>query len=621
MNHIIMDYKVTHGKYDLLLKLIILFIFVVSVISFWQPFFDPFGPVQLMIIRIFIPLFIILYLFLNLEKNQILLKINPLLYPLIGYLIISFISIFIALDKEIAFKYFIELFLFIVGSYFISSILDKKFLNKLIIFILFIHVTISFYGILQHFNLDFFKWNTNFAGRPMGTIGNPDFFAGQLLFPIFFLFSYLFFNKKNLILIIISLFITLLAFLYTKVIGAFIGFISGITIFFIIILFYNINKLKDLLKNKFILIVSILLIFILLILLFKTIENKSKSIYIEKKRSIIHRLLMWKASLLMIYDSPWLGKGIGNYRLYYPLYQAKLLNDPKNKDYDYVVTWMPHQNFLLIAVETGIFSLLLFLSALILFYMQSWKIIFKKRLKDPAVIGIITSITAILSASFFNTFYNIPSTTLYFFLFLFFIYKYTEDFVRYYTLKNIIYYVILLVFVFLFVFNLIMDSKTMLSNIYLKHANRYAKNKDYEKAIGYYEKIINLNPVELCPQMDVAHYYFAAEAYREIGNFEKAKDYYNKDLRINPYCPEVNNMLGALLGQMGDIDEAIKKLEQAIYIAPHYEAAYINLATAYFIKKDYNSVKKIIDKYIELNGENKIFKDMKNQIEQKLKNK
>jgi len=103
-----MDYKVkSNFLNDLLLKLLILFVFIILVVAFWQPFFDPFGPSQLIFIRVFIPLIIIYYLIININSKQITVKINPLLLPLTGYIIFSFISVFFALNKEISLKYFI----------------------------------------------------------------------------------------------------------------------------------------------------------------------------------------------------------------------------------------------------------------------------------------------------------------------------------------------------------------------------------------------------------------------------------------------------------------------------------------------------------------------------------
>ncbi|HPD19123.1 MAG TPA: O-antigen ligase family protein [Candidatus Goldiibacteriota bacterium] len=352
MNQITMEYKVAWKKPLFLINLLILFVFIISLIAFYQPFFDPFGPAQLMVIRIFIPLIVLLCLITNVKNRQIALKTNPLLIPFAIYILISLISVLFAFNKEISFKYFIELLLLILGSYFIYSLTDKKFIEKLIVVILIVHTLISCYGIFQHFDMDFFKWNTNFSGRPMGTIGNPDFFAGQLLFPLFLLLSFIFFGRKNRILIVAAFLTSFLAFFYTKVAGAAIGFFCGIAVFFVIFIFLKFDFIKKIFKNKIVFFIVIFSIIFVSVLFFKPCYNKINNVFIEKQRSIAHRFLMWKASLLIVRESPVFGKGIGNYRIYYPYYQAKLLNNPENKKYDYVVTWMPHQNYLLIASET-----------------------------------------------------------------------------------------------------------------------------------------------------------------------------------------------------------------------------------------------------------------------------
>jgi tetratricopeptide (TPR) repeat protein len=150
----------------------------------------------------------------------------------------------------------------------------------------------------------------------------------------------------------------------------------------------------------------------------------------------------------------------------------------------------------------------------------------------------------------------------------------------------------------------------MAGNIMLKKAIKAAKDNNHAVAIGYYERIIALNPVELCPQTDVAQYYYAAESYRETGNLQKALIYYKKDLDLNPYCPEVNNMLGALSGQLGDLDNSVKYLEKSVFVAPHYDAAYVNLATAYMAKKDYKNARRVLEKYINENAPDARFTGM-----------
>jgi tetratricopeptide (TPR) repeat protein len=324
-------------------------------------------------------------------------------------------------------------------------------------------------------------------------------------------------------------------------------------------------------------------------------------------------MLMWEASLLMVKESPVLGKGIGNYRLYYPKYQGQLLNDPKNKAYDYVVTWMPHQNYLLIAAETGLAGLGLFLLAVFMFYNRCYDIFIRKKTFEPAAVGLFAAVTAVLAASFFNTFYNVAATTLYFFIMLFVIAGYGREAGAYVTGRNnagiaaVLSAFVLLLFI-------VADGKTISSNIMLKKANKAARDRNYSAAISYYERIIRLNPVELCPQTDVAQYYYAAESYRESGNLQKALEYYEKDLKLNPYCPEVNNMLGALLGQLGDVEKAIKHLELTVFVAPHYDAAYINLATAYMVRKDYENARRVLEKYQAENGQDARFTEMLNSV-------
>ena len=594
---------------NLLTRNLINFIIVIIPFIFWQDSLDPFGPAQLAAGRIFLPLLFLLFLAGAFLKGKGAMKKSPLLLPLAGYIAASGISVFFSINTGISLKYFSELTLFIFGAWLVDSLLDKDGLKRVLFMVVVIHTIMAFYGILQHFGADPFSWNTAFAGRPMGTIGNPDFFAGQMLIPLFILMSYIFFGGKYKKYAVAALVINILCFYFTKVIGAYIGFMAGFMVFIAGAVYFRREEAR-VFSSKYLKKTAaaalIIIIFAAGAVFFTPVKGKIADYYKYKKRSLVHRLLMWESSLLMFRDAPFTGKGIGSYRLNYPLYQAELINNPKNKEYEYVVTWMPHQNYLLVLAETGVLGFGFFLLALVIFYFLGYDALVRKKKANFINFGAVCGITGILGASFFNTFYNIPSTTFYFFLFLFIPGFYAGGGKVFVIRKKAAAALFIPAAAVLFVF-VSGDAESITSNIYLKKANKLSERKKYRPALEYYKRITDISPTELTPQMDVGYYYFAAETFRKAGKLKKAYEYYKKDLEINPYCPEVNNMLGAVAGQLGKFDEAVKRLELAVYIAPHYEAAFTNLATAYVAAGEFDSAEKALLKYMEMNGKEEKF--------------
>jgi O-antigen ligase/Tfp pilus assembly protein PilF len=601
----------TKRQLDLFIKLTVNLIVFSAPVVFWQTAMDPFGPAQLMVVRVFIPFLFLLYAIKSCAEGKLVLKKSPLLLPLSLYLAVSILSVFFSMNKQISLKYLFETALFIYGGYLIYTVSEKKDFTRLFVLVMLSHTLMSLYGIMQHFGSDPFSWNTNFTGRPMGTIGNPDFFAGQLLISIFLLAAYFAVNARYRALAGIGLFFNLLCLLYTKVLGAYIGFAAGLAAFVVLYLMFK----KEIFKGKGKPVLALLAVIIVVSAIASPfVYKKAASFLNEKKRSMVHRMLMWESSLLMIKESPFLGKGIGNYRLYYPLYQGRLLNSPENRAYDYVVTWMPHQNYLLIAAETGLLGLGFFLLAVLVFYFICYDIFIRKKQLEPAPFGIFAAVTAILAASFFNTFYNITATAFYFFLLLFIQHNYAQEAREIVIDKQKTGAIAAAAALMLLLF-IVADGRTITSNILLKKAVKEAKDRNFAAAIAYYDRIISMKPVELCPQTDVAQYYYAAEAYRETGNLKMAREYYEEDLKINPYCPEVNNMLGAVTGQLGDLEKSVKHLELAVFVAPHYDAAYMNLATAYVAKRDYKNARRVLEKYVAENGTDDRFTGMLKAVE------
>ena len=95
---------------------------------------------------------------------------------------------------------------------------------------------------------------------------------------------------------------------------------------------------------------------------FKTIEDGNSK----------GRLIIWRNTISIIKDKPWLGYGVGNHKLAIQKVEAA-------QKHNYVVSDHAHNDYLEMWSELGVFGLisylLLFLSALVLFL----KTVFKKR--------------------------------------------------------------------------------------------------------------------------------------------------------------------------------------------------------------------------------------------------
>jgi len=563
------------------------FIIAMIPLAFYQPFYDPFGPAQLSVARIFIPLLALAAAYFAFRSREAIAITSSAALPLTVYCLICFLSVIPAINREISLKYSYEMLIFIGGAVLMHSFAGEKGMRRLLTIVIAVNAVNGTYGVMQHFGIDPFSWNTNFAGRPMGTIGNPDFYAGQLLLGAFLSAGRIIYEKKYRLLNIILLVPVLLYLIYARVVCAWIGFIAGATFMVIAHITFKPAYRKQL----------IIAAVIIAAVAASGSPYALKKIGESKKRSIDHRLIMWKAAVDMFAEKPVLGKGMGMYRLNYPKYQAVLLNESKDKSVDYVVTWMPHQNYLLVLAETGLLGLLALLWAFVLFVKGSASAM-KEDKKDS--FGMSAAVFAVLGASLVNTFYNIPATTLYFFLFITALsFKKRALPIRGLMLKTVVAAAAVLL-----AYSVFQDSRTLLSNVYLKKANKLADQDMHAKAIEMYSRIISMKPVELNPQADVGMYYFAAESHRKAGMPEKARELYAMDLAINPFCPEVNNMYGAISGQLGDLDTAVKHIKTAVYAAPHYEAAYTNLATAYMAKGDRASAREALQRYIEYNGTN-----------------
>jgi len=138
---------------------------------------------------------------------------------------------------------------------------------------------------------------------------------------------------------------------------------------------------------------------ILVITFFCFTALSNRMLFIFEAGGDARRFSYWHAACLMIKENPFLGKGLGTFMDYFPRYKS--LN-----------TSYAHNCFLQIWAESGIFSILSFLSFLILLFRNSIKSFYNNR--DYVILGFLGGAFGFLSHAFFeNHLYSLQLSVLF----------------------------------------------------------------------------------------------------------------------------------------------------------------------------------------------------------------
>ncbi len=93
----------------------------------------------------------------------------------------------------------------------------------------------------------------------------------------------------------------------------------------------------------------------------------------------------------------------------------------------------------------------------------------------------------------------------------------------------------------------------------------YRLKQDFEKAIGYFIKVLNLNSGHIQTMNELGI------CFLSIGDYEEAEKYYKEAMRISPQNPEIICNMGIVHLNRGDLEEARDHFELAHELAPDDE--------------------------------------------------
>jgi O-antigen ligase len=305
--------------------------------------------------------------------------------------------------------------------------------------------------------------------------------------------------------------------------------------------------------------------------------------------TLLVRFTLWKNSWSIIKESPLLGKGPGNWILFFPKYGLNQMKD-LGVEKGAVVFQNPHNDWILLASEMGLLGLLFY----IVFY----------------ILGIYMCIKNILNP-FDNNIRAVNILILSSFLGLFFIHS--SDFplerIEHQVLIYLMYAIVLYSYSLARPVNNILTKKWgtsiflffFLISIYsiLVTYNRWDSEKKMKELKATFDsknwnlvlqKSNDLNNVfyKMDPTTMPIDWYRGV-AYFNLNQFENANYYFNKAYKINPYNVNVLSNYAACYTKLNQFDKAISLYNKAISISPRYEELILNLTVVYFKQKNYKA--------------------------------
>lgn len=508
-------------------------------------------------------------------------------YPIVAYIIACSISLFSSVDIYIS-LYSLFSIILLAGLYILvpNVVRERKQIRKIMVSLIFVSGLISIYSIVQYFGIDLLNLKVVGSGYISGPFENRNVLASFLVFVMPVSAGFLFekISKKLKIMIGLVMIITLIALIYTRTRGAWVGFMGAMAFFAGAKLIAE-GGMKKIFNNVFSK-KSLIIIFLMVICLGLLIRydyrkggsftKKFLSIADLKDPATMHRFVMWRTGIDIIKEHPLLGTGMGTFEKIHPKYQSKYLRTEKYGRFEGLSRFI-HNDYLEITANTGILGLGTFLWLIVTLYwtgLKRLKQISESKYSPNLLIIILSSLTAVLIHSFFHYSFYLPATSMLFWLWLGLLntdgpkVEKTKENIRPSIIRQgaiVVITILLLVWV----------TKPFIASLYFDRAGYYHMSGHYDKAIAMYKKSKKLNPGDEKALDNLGN------VYRDIGLYGEALKEYERALEINPYSVEAHNNLGILYVNRGLYDEAIEEYMLAIEINPNLAGVHNNLGNTY----------------------------------------
>jgi len=584
---------------------------------------------QEMLLKLLLIIALALWAIETLNKQKFVWKKNSLNLSFLFLIGLMTISLVRSEYFAVSFKdYVIFLSYFILFFLVINNIKQKQQFDIFIQLFFFTSFVVALFALLHYYGLD--PYLKDITRLLISTIGQKNWTSNYLamVFPIAFSYFLLEENKKKIVYyLLLSILYTVLLIFQSR--GVWIS--AGLTLILGIFFLYKYKLFNILKKNKkwlFLLLITFILITVIYSIPStpsthnplnkntKTIPQKITSVYEDNFSSINSRLLMWNTAFEMIKDKPFLGIGIGLYKMDYLDYQAGFLEQNPNYLKYHSRAEEAHNEYFQLAAELGIIGSGAFLYILFIFYRSALKFLKEKKgekgKKEKLLLwGLLMGITCFLFHSMLTFPIHVPALGSAFFIIFALTFLYINNFFnseqqdqlktkkdekrkkreekgkkkqskgrRNEKFKVTYIYIILVLFLTAVAINFIVIKPYIADIAYFKGI-KYYNIQDYQRALPNFEQAGKSDPYNGKILYALGTNYYNLNEYSKAEEILKRAVNYIKDKYLF-------RNLGLCYIKLGDYKKAEEELEYAVYLDSEFITAYLDLAHLYDSQKDYD---------------------------------
>lgn len=331
-----------------------------------------------------------------------LLKISRVKFVLFYLLFISFCVISLIFSNNISLsvvdisRVFTTFFVFVIIAFLLSEI-KFYYLSVLISIVLFFEIVYSYFPLIEFLkSYNFFEIDFNTIPNSLrGVTGNKNVLASNIAFKLPFVFYVI--SKSKLLYKFLGFLLVFITFITLILVSSRASFIS-LSFIMILLLFSSFREfsIKSFLEKLFSLFLLITSIFLITLLPSNNLSVVTRINSINSADvSTNYRLQLWENATDYIYNHPFIGCGLGNWKLESLPYWKDMLSG-------YTIPYHAHNDFLELTAEIGLFGGLFYLLVFVLIFFIGFKRLFISRSYMPFLL------LSLLAVYFIDAFFNFP---------------------------------------------------------------------------------------------------------------------------------------------------------------------------------------------------------------------